>query len=234
MPPPRAPRWRTMQVVEVVAETSTARTLVLEPAPGGDSWPGHRPGQHVDVRLTAPDGYQASRSYSLATAGDEAPAITVQSVPDGEVSTFLVEVAEVGDELEILGPIGGYFVWEPDVAPVLLFGGGSGIVPLRSMWRSRPAGAAVAVRYSARTADRVLFADELAAPDLDAQITLTRERHPDFAHGRLDAESVTAAVERVGPTSVFVCGPNAFVDAVAAAAVSAGVPAADVRTERFG
>ena len=124
--------WRAATVVDSITESTTARTLVL----GIDGWDSHRAGQHMDVRLTAPDGYQATRSYSLSSGPGEAPQITVERVDDGEVSPFLVDEIAVGESFEVRGPIGGYFVWKPADAPVVLIGGGSGLAPLRAIWRA--------------------------------------------------------------------------------------------------
>jgi ferredoxin-NADP reductase len=153
--------WQTVAAGSVISETPTARTVVID-VPG---WPGHRAGQHVDIRLTAEDGYQAERAYSIASAPGEPLAITVERLPDGEVSPYLTQELRPGDEFEVRGPIGGYFVWEPALGgPLLLAAGGSGVVPLRSMLRARQLfGSSVPVRllYSSRSWDDVIYRAEL-------------------------------------------------------------------------
>ncbi len=215
------------------------KTLVLDIA----GWPGHRAGQHVDVRLTAEDGYQAERSYSIASASDGAMLeLTVERVEDGEVSPYLTDDAGPGDQIEIRGPVGGYFVWDPEPGgPVLLVGGGSGIVPLMAMARQRAAaGDDVPVRllYSARSWDEVVYRDELESlrkDGLDVLYTLTRSQ-PDGWTGyarRVDAD----LLREVAPPELalaFVCGPTPFVEAVAAALVELGHEPSRIRTERFG
>jgi ferredoxin-NADP reductase len=229
-------------VREVVRETPSASTLVLD-VPG---WPGHRAGQHVDVRLTAEDGYQASRSYSLASAPGQPPAITVERLPDGEVSPYLVDDAEVGDQVELRGPVGGYFVWEAtDAAPLLLVAGGSGIVPLMSMLRHRAAvESAVPAKllYSSRTLEDVIYRDELddlAARDTGLGVvhTLTREQPAGWTGrtGRVD-DALLADVAWTPEEQplVFVCGPTGFVEATAEGLVRLGHDPARIKTERFG
>jgi ferredoxin-NADP reductase len=235
--------WRLGEVVELIDEAPRVRSIVLD-VPG---WLGHRPGQHVDVRLTAADGYQAQRSYSIASApGEGRLVLTVERLADGEVSPYLVEELRSGDMLELRGPIGGYFVWDGDVErPLLLAAGGSGIVPLMSMIRYREASSSTApVRliYSSRAWEDVIFRDELdrlaGDPDgPDVTHTLTRRR-PAWWTGyvrRVDA----AMLEEVAwpPTvkpSTFVCGPTLFVEAVAHTLVLMGYEAKSVKTERFG
>ena len=218
------------------------RSIVLD-LPG---WPGHRAGQHVDIRLTAPDGYQAQRSYSIASGPEDSRlVVTVERLADGEVSPYLVDESQVGDELELRGPIGGYFVWERSFGgPLLLIAGGSGIVPFRSMLRHWAAGqrdAAVRLLYSARTLDDVIYREELmglAADDrADVQFTLTREWPQDWSghRGRIDPQ----LLEQVAwPPSeqplVYVCGPSAFVETAAQTLVDAGHQPTAIRTERFG
>jgi ferredoxin-NADP reductase len=215
------------------------RTLVVDVV----DWPGHRAGQHVDIRLTAEDGYQAERAYSLASAPGEPPAITVELLEDGEVSPYLVEEVREGDMFEVRGPIGGYFVWDPvDGGPLLLVAGGSGIVPLRSMLRHRRrSGSGVPARllYSARTLEDVIYRAELEQPDdgLDVALTLTRSQPPGWTgHARrVDAELLSeVAWPATEQPRTYVCGPTSFVEAVAGALVELGHDAARVRTERFG
>ena len=231
MASPRTGRllWQQATVVKTTAESATARTIVLDVP----QWSTPRPGQHVDIRLTAPDGYQATRSYSLSSAPNEAAQITVERVEDGEVSPFLVDIAEVGDTFEIRGPIGGYFVWDPSPQSVLLIGGGSGIAPLRSMWRAAPEGTPVTVLYSARDRSRVIFGDELEARE-QVTIHLTRETVPGFAEGRIHHDQLRAALTDQPEALVYVCGPTAFVEAVTSG-LSTLIDRSDrIRTERFG
>ncbi len=243
--------WRVVTVASVRAESSAARTLVLDVP----DWPGHLAGQHVDVRLTAEDGYSTQRSYSIASAGSLASAggmsqatieLTVQSVVDGEVSPYLVDVAQPGDEFEIRGPVGGYFTWQPtQTAPVLLVGGGSGMVPLMSMIRARAeSGSRTPFRliYSVRAPDDAFYAEELARrvradQGLDVSWVYTRATPAGWPRpaARIDA----ATLQQAGwpgsfePLS-YVCGPTPFVEAVANLLVEAGHDPARVKTERFG
>lgn len=224
-------------------ETAEAVTLVL----GVPGWPGHLPGQHVDVRLTAGDGYSTQRSYSVAAPDHGAQVeLTVQVVADGEVSPFLARDLAVGDPVELRGPIGGWFVWHPQsVRPTLLLAGGSGVVPLMSMVRARheAGGAApMVLAYSVRTPADVIYADELtrrATQDEGLVVELVHTRQAPAGSGRpagrLSRDELVGWVERLGlDTDVFVCGPTGFVDAVADALVEVSVPARLVRTERFG
>jgi ferredoxin-NADP reductase len=240
---PRAPIvWRASTVQEIVEETAHARTIALE-VPG---WPGHAAGQHVDVRLTAEDGYQAERSYSIASAPEDPRlALTVERIDDGEVSPYLAGELRVGDRLELRGPIGGHFTWRvSDGGPLLLVAGGSGLVPLMAMLRHRAAqGSAVEARLlvSARRWEDVLYREELASlsegEGLGAHFTLTRER-PDGWTGwdrRVDAAMLSA----VGPTAaerprIFVCGSTAFVERAADLLVELGHPPSSIHAERFG
>ena len=235
--------WLVAQVAETITETPRVRTLVLD-VPG---WSDHRAGQHVDVRLTAEDGYQAERSYSLASAPGEAPAITVELLDDGEVSPYLVEIAGEGDRFELRGPIGGYFVWQAETAaePLLLVAGGSGVVPLMSMLRHRAAaGSDVPTRllYSSRTIGDVIYRgelDELAGREdgLGVVYALTREQPAGWTGyaRRVDSEMLReVAFPPERSPRIFVCGPTSFVEAVADGLVGLGHPAGRVRTERFG
>jgi ferredoxin-NADP reductase len=230
---PSAPlTWRVATVADVREETPRVRTLVLEV----DAWPRHRAGQHVDIRLTAEDGYQAERSYSIASAPGEGLELTVELIQDGEVSPYLVEELVVGDAFEVRGPIGGYFVWAPeDDGPLFLVAGGSGVVPLRAMLRTRPSDVPARLVYSARTLDDVIYRDELDRLGSDVVVTLTREQRSGRRSGRVDA----VLLEEVGFAAaedprVFVCGPTSFVEAVASSLVDLGHPPERVRTERFG
>jgi ferredoxin-NADP reductase len=229
--------WRAAAIAAVRDETPRVKTIVLD-VPG---WPGHRAGQHVDIRLTAEDGYQAERSYSIAApANGERVELTVENVDDGEVSPYLTEEARTGDELEIRGPVGGYFVWDPDhPGPVLLVGGGSGVVPLMAMIRQRDR-IPTTLLYSARTLEDVIYRGELErvrGDGLDVVFTLTRSQPEGWTgHSRrVDAELLA----EVGPSPdrrplSFVCGPTPFVEAVALALVELGHDPALVKTERFG
>ena len=207
------------------------------------SWPGHRAGQHLDVRLTADDGYVAERSYSIASAADDPLAITVERLEDGEVSPYLTEDLAVGDQLEIRGPVGGYFVWEKaDGGPLLLAGGGSGIVPLRAILRQREhSGSDVLVRllYSARALSEVIYRDELDGQHDGVEIsyTLTREQPAGWTGyaRRVDRALLAEIAWPAGKSPLtFVCGPTSFVETVAAGLVALGYEPGRVKTERFG
>jgi ferredoxin-NADP reductase len=231
--------WEVATVTAERQETPSVRTIELDVP----SWPGHRAGQHLDVRLTADDGYQAERSYSIATAAGEGVAITVERLEDGEVSPYLTEDLGVGDQLELRGPVGGYFVWEPaDGGPLLLVAGGSGIVPLRAILRERErTGSDVPVRllYSARTAAELIYRDELAAQrdGVEVVYTLTRKQ-PDGWAGytrRVDRSLLAETAWPAGKEPLaFVCGPTSFVETVASGLVALGYPPSRVKTERFG
>jgi ferredoxin-NADP reductase len=235
--------WRSATVTELIDETPHARTLVLDvPA-----WPGHVAGQHLDIRLTAEDGYVAERSYSIASAPEDARvALTVERIDDGEVSPYLAGELVVGDTFEVRGPVGGHFTWTvADGGPLLLVAGGSGLVPLMAMLRHRAAAASRAdtrLVVSAREIEALLYRDELerltsAGDGLSITYTLTRvrpERWSGYAR-RVDAEML----REVGPAAAaepraFVCGPTPFVEAAADALVELGHAAERVHTERFG
>jgi ferredoxin-NADP reductase len=223
-------------VVDVVAETARTKTIVLDP----DDWDGHLAGQHVDVRLTAEDGYQAQRSYSIASApADEHLVLTVERLEDGEVSPYLTETLRPGDELELRGPVGGYFVWEERLGgPLLLVGGGSGVVPLRAMLRHhRASGSDLPARllYSARTQPDLIYREELEG--FDTAITLTREQPEGWTghSGRVGRELLAdVAWPPAERPLVYVCGPTGFVEAVADALLALGHDPTRIRTERFG
>ena len=218
------------------------RSIALD-LPG---WRGHRAGQHVDVRLTADDGYQAQRSYSIAsTPEDSSLVLTVERLGDGEVSPYLVDELRVGDTLELRGPVGGYFVWENSLGrPLLLVAGGSGIVPFRSMLRHRNAiGSAVPVSllYSARSLARLIYHDEImriAAQDgIDVSVTLTGEQPAGWqGHGRrIDRDMLAEVGWPPGDQPLaYICGPTGFVEAAATALVALGHNPDRIRTERFG
>jgi ferredoxin-NADP reductase len=225
--------WQVASVAELVDETPHARTLVLDV----EGWEGHRAGQHVDIRLTAEDGYQAERSYSIASGPDDAKlALTVELIEDGEVSPYLVGEVTEGDVFELRGPIGGYFAWEPaDGGPLLLVGGGSGVVPLRAMLRARASGIPARLIYSARTLDDVIYRRELEALGDNVVLTLTREHRDGVHSGRVDVDLLREAgfpPER--EPRIFVCGPTPFVESVASAFVALGHAPERIRTERFG
>ncbi|QIZ98303.1 ferredoxin reductase [Leifsonia sp. PS1209] len=236
--------WRVAEVVAARFETPTARTLRLR-IPGLS---GHLAGQHVDIRLTAPDGYQAVRSYSIASAlpGDELE-LTVEELADGEVSPYLVRGVTTGEQLEVRGPVGGWFVWRPgEQTPIQLIAGGSGVVPLMSMARAHAAAASAApfrLLYSVRSPEAVYYRDELAmlardtAAPLSVHYVYTRETPPDWPvdAGRLTAEALAAATLPVTATPTFyLCGATAFVETVSGWLVDAGHDPARIRTERYG
>ena len=234
--------WQLGTVAELTEETPRCKSIVLELP----DWPGHRAGQHVDVRLTAEDGYQAHRSYSIASAPEDGYLVlTVERLDDGEVSPYLVDELRAGDELELRGPIGGYFVWEASRGgPLLLVAGGSGVVPFRSMLRhgaASSAGTEVRLLYSSRSLSEVIYHDELeqlsAVGDVELHFALTR-RWPEGwrgHRGRVDRQ----LLERIAwPPSdtplIYICGPSGFVESAAAGLVEIGHAPSRIRTERFG
>jgi ferredoxin-NADP reductase len=238
--------WRVATVVAVREETARARTLVLDIP----DWPGHRAGQHLDVRLTAEDGYEAQRSYSIASPPEETRvALTIERLENAEVSPYLCDVLAVGDGVEVRGPIGGYFVWDTSLGgPLLLVAGGSGVVPLMAMLRhhalaapSQRALAPVRLLYSARTWEDIIYRAELLSLDVrpEVQITfaLTRDAPADWTGFRRRIDK-TMLEEVSWPVSqaprVYVCGPTALVESVATLLVELGHDPARVRTERFG
>jgi ferredoxin-NADP reductase len=225
------------ELAAVREETPRVSTLELE-VPG---WSDHRAGQHLDVRLTAEDGYQAERSYSIASAPGEPLAITVERLEDGEVSPYLVGEAHEGDRFEVRGPIGGYFVWDADEPePVLLVAGGSGVVPLMAIARHRArAGGEAPMRllYSSRSLEDVIYREELETLGIDVVHTLTREQPPGWSGyaRRIDDELLReVAFPASESPRVYVCGSTRFVDAAADGLVRLGYDPAWVRTERFG
>ena len=241
---PRPIDWQLATVAAVRDETPTVRTLTLSmPA-----WPGHRPGQHVDIRLTAEDGYSVERSYSIASEPERAGEvdITVEKIPGGEVSPFLHEVVVPGDRLEVRGPIGGYFVWDvPLGGPLFLVAGGSGVVPLMAMIRHRArAGSGVPTRLlgSWRNAEDIIYREELdrsaaAGDGLEVVHTLTRSRPPGWMgyDRRIDDRMLAEVLEPLGVRArCYICGPTALVEVAANALVRLGLPPDRVRTERFG
>jgi ferredoxin-NADP reductase len=223
----------------VTRETASTVTLSLSVP----DWPAHRAGQHVDIRLTSDDGYRAERAYSIASAPGEPLAITVERLDDGEVSPYLTEEARTGDQFEVRGPIGGYFVWEAESGgPLLLAAGGSGVVPLRAILRHRSrVGSSVPVRllYSSRNWEDVIYSSELDLPADGVEViyTLTRSQ-PRVWQGyarRVDARMLAEVAWPAGQGPLaYVCGPTSFVESVATGLVGLGYPAGRVKTERFG
>ncbi|MFG3659747.1 ferredoxin reductase [Streptomyces sp. NPDC047706] len=233
-------RWKTARLVDRRVESAVARTLVFEVP----DWPGHQAGQHVDMRLTAEDGYSTQRSYSLASAPDgESVELTVQRVDDGEVSPYLTDDLAVGDPVELRGPVGGWFVWRPEQKePVLLVGGGSGLVPLMAMIRTRRAvGSRTPFRlvYSVRSPEYQLFAPELRQgdPGLDKAYLYTRSTPPQWPRppGHVTASDLSGAgwPPDFEPTC-YVCGSTGFVESAAGLLVALGHEPGRIRTERFG
>lgn len=238
-------RWQQARLTGVSSLSPRVKSFRLMPAAPLD----FLAGQHVDLRLTAPDGYQAQRSYSIASAPGEATAfeLAIELMPDGEVSPFFHEIAQPGDDIEFRGPIGGYFNWDAaDGGPVLLIGGGSGVVPLVSILRRRAAAALaakMALVYSARDFGEVLYVDELIRRDAEEDgfslhLALTREQEARGGHfvGRINMEIIDEALASLGgpPKAIYVCGSNGFVNAANRLVVGAGIDARIVRNERFG
>lgn len=236
--------WQIAEIEAITRETPRVKTFTLRlPA-----WTPHRAGQHYDVRLTAPDGYSAQRSYSVASEPERTGVVdlTVERLEDGEVSTHMHDVAVVGDRLEARGPIGGYFVWTPDLRePLLLVAGGSGVVPLTAIIRQRAAaGSRVPARllYSSRSPEHVIYADEFerrnaSGDGLEVIHTFTRAPPPGWSGyaRRIDGAMLEETLEPLGRSArAYVCGPTLLVEAVAGMLVEFGVPADCVRTERFG
>ena len=241
---PKPVAWQTATVVSVREETRRVKTIRFA-VPG---WPGHLPGQHADVRLTAEDGYRAERSYSIASPPEvSAVELTVDRLDDGEVSPFLTDELQRDDTLQLRGPIGGHFVWSAAERskPLLLIAGGSGVVPLMCMLRHRQLSGSVvpaALLYSVRTRNDVIYHGELRAlarsdPRFTLRITLTRESAPGGTDGagRIDLPSVKALLEDLGGVAeVYVCGSDGFVEGASALLLQAGQPPDAIRTERFG
>jgi ferredoxin-NADP reductase len=232
--------WQLGRVVDLLDETPAVKTIMLDLP----DWAGHRAGQHVDVRLTAEDGYQVQRSYSIASAPEDGHvALTVEKLDDGEVSPYLVDELRPGDELELRGPIGGYFVWEEMLGgPLVLIGGGSGVVPLRAMLRHHAAtGSEIPARllYSARTLEQVIYRDELEGftGSVEVQFALTRAWPEEWQghRGRIDRTFLeTVAWPPAELPRVYICGPTGFVEFAAATLVDLGHDPSRIRTERFG
>lgn len=234
--------WRAATVIATRMEHAHARTLVLE-VPG---WPGHQAGQHVDIRLTAEDGYQATRSYSIASAPDgDYLELTVVVITDGEVSPYLAEDVREDDRFEVRGPLGGHFIWSPDAGgPLVLIGGGSGIIPLMAMLRMRQQRSSripTQLLASFRRWDDMLFREELRdlAHDPTCSITYTLTRAvPRNWTGHVRRVDAPMLAERlVAPAArprIYVCGPTPFVESVATNLVTLGYDPAHIRTERFG
>jgi ferredoxin-NADP reductase len=234
--------WQLGRVAELIDETAQVKSIAIELP----DWGGHRAGQHVDVRLTAEDGYQAQRSYSIASGPEDGVLVlTVERLDDGEVSPYLTDELRPGDELELRGPIGGYFVWEESLGgPLLMIAGGSGVVPFRAMLRHRSAAgskAPVRLLYSSRTWDDVIYRDELKGQadrdGVDVRFTLTREWPADWTghRGRIDADLLDeVAWPDADMPLTYICGPSGFVEAAASALVRNGGAPGRIRTERFG
>ena len=241
--PPKRLEWQLALVRDVVAETLHVKSLMLKPA----SWPGHLPGQHVDIRLTAEDGYQAQRSYSISSPPeDELLALTVERVKDGEVSPYLLDELRVGDQLELRGPIGGYFVWTGAARePVYLLAGGTGITPLMSILRHRdrrPSRPPALLIYSARTWEDIVYRDELKAmmrrdSSFRLVYALTRQQPEDWTghRGRITKGLLSANwFPPAHNPAIYVCGPTSFVETAANLLAELGFDPLSIKTERFG
>jgi len=236
--------WQVGIVTATRPETPKTKSLFVSLP----EWMGHRPGQHIDLRLTAPDGYQTQRSYSIASPPELAKQLelTVDLIPDGEVSPYLHDVVMQGDQLELRGPVGGYFVWDVAMGgPLLLVGGGSGVVPLMAMLRHRAAKQSTIparLLYSARTQDDVIYRDELdqlagAGGRLEVVFTFTRQAPAGWTgyQRRIDAAMLDEVIKPFGKAArTYVCGPTLLVESVANLLVGMGLPAERVHTERFG
>jgi ferredoxin-NADP reductase len=244
-PQPKRLVWQEATVVAITIATPRVKIFRLRPV----AWQGFTAGQHVDLRLTAPDGYQAERSYSIGSAPDRSGEIdlVIDLIDDGEVSPFFHEVVEIGDTIEMRGPIGGHFIWRAeDGGPLLLIAGGSGLVPLMSMLRYRSDAAPdipAALVLSARREDEMIWREELLSRDRDEAgfhlfATVTRDvpATPGIRHGRIDAELIASALASLPepPKTIFICGATPFVDAAADLALAAGIPFERIRTERYG
>jgi len=238
-------RWQNARIIGILPQTPTVKSFMLTP----DKPFAFRAGQHVDIRLTAPDGYQAQRSYSIASAPETFPIIelAIERLDDGEVSPFFHEVAAIGDEIEIRGPIGGHFIWQAsDPGPILLVGGGSGVAPLMSMLRHRAASGAktlMTLLFSVRHWEDVIFREELLELDdrgdgFNLVFALTREntrRETDYPR-RIDMPMMREVLARLPspPVHTFVCGSNPFVETASEAIIAAGIAPPSIRTERYG
>jgi|SRR6266545_1802425 len=240
---PRRLAWQLGRVVAIIDETPRTKSLILDVP----SWAGHSAGQHVDVRLTAEDGYQAQRSYSIASPPEDRQiTLTVERLDDGEVSPYLTDALQPGDQVELRGPIGGYFTWQvADGGPLLLVAGGSGIVPLMAMIRHRAAHTSTVptrLLYSSRAFEEIIYRQELAQlasadPTLTVAHTLTRRQPPDWVGYRRRIDRAMLAEVGWPPSEqpqAFVCGPTALVETVASALVELGHDPLRVKTERFG
>ncbi len=244
-PHPARIQWQSARIIQIVQRTATVKSFFVKPTQPFT----FRAGQHVDIRLTAPDGYRAERSYSIASAPEspEILEITIERLMDGEVSPYFHDVAAVDDDIELRGPIGGYFVWSTtDGGPVVFAGGGSGVVPLMCMVRHRANQASnvpTLLLFSARTWEDVIFRDELLAIEgqrsgFELAFALTRDsarRETDYAR-RVDLPMMIDLLARLphAPAQVFVCGSNPFVEAAAQSLIAAGVSSGLIRTERYG
>jgi len=233
--------WRNAVVEAIEVLTPRVKSFRLWP----EGWTSFTAGQHVDIRLTAEDGYQAQRSYSIGSAPDGSGTIelAIEAMTGGEVSPFFHEIVEIGDDIELRGPIGGYFNWSAeDGGPILLIGGGSGLVPLMSILRHRAAVAPevpATLIYSARSYEELIWREELLRRRADQNFRLIIHLSRDAARdgmiaGRIDAESIEEAIEAASPLTTYVCGSNPFVSVASDLAVAAGLDPSTIRTERYG